>query len=245
MARSAGSYEEILADPAIAAVYIPLPTTLHAEWVASAAAAKKHILLEKPLALSASSLLGMLQAAKSNDLAFMDGVMFNHHPRLQRMKASIQSGSLGAAGVREVSSGFCFRGDASFFASNIRVKPGADPLGCLGDLGWYNVRLSLWAYDYEMPSTVRAVAHRRTADGVPLHLSASMAWPDDAATTTASPGLGVGASRPATFFCSFLHTEQQWASVSGDAGRICLEDFVVPFSPEEAAFSVEKHEWGR
>ena len=84
-------------------------------------------------------------------------------------------------------------------------QAGADPLGCLGDLGWYSVRFSLWAYDYELPTAVRAVLHRATnkdGGGVPLHLTGSMRWADDEATAAPAAELGLGASRTATFLCS-------------------------------------------
>ena len=110
--------------------------------------------------------------------------------------------------MREVSSAFCFRGDESFFKSNIRVNKGGDPLGCLGDLGWYNIRFSLFAYGFEMPESVKGEIVSENEDGVPLHFQGSMVWKDDkfsAANSTV-------AKRTATFFVA-LHNEQQWAKL--------------------------------
>jgi xylose dehydrogenase (NAD/NADP) len=71
--ESYGSYNQVLASPAVDAVYVPLPTALHAEWVAKAAAAGKHVLCEKPVARTTAELVSMLQALAERDLVFMDG----------------------------------------------------------------------------------------------------------------------------------------------------------------------------
>ena len=92
----------------------------------------------------------------------MDGVMFMHSKRLADMRKALDAGAVGPAGPRAVHSAFTFRGDEQFFRDNIRIKSAGDPLGCLGDLGWYNVRLSLWAYHYQMPYEVRTPLPIRT-----------------------------------------------------------------------------------
>jgi predicted dehydrogenase len=243
--RSCGSYEELLADPEVDAVYMPLPTSLHLQWVKKAADKGKHILCEKPVAVHTQELIEMLEYTKSKNVAFLDGLMFQHHPRLGKMLSSISSGACGVSGVRHVNSAFAFRGNSDFFKNNIRVKLDGDPLGCLGDLGWYNVRFSLAAFGYELPSSVRGVMHSATEEGVPLHLSATMTWEDDDSTKQPPTDLSIGAPRTATFFCSFLHTEQQMATLSGDDAVIEMEDFVIPFSPTSAAYAIRKHVWGQ
>ena len=72
--RAYGSYQQLLADPDIDAVYIPLPTTLHVEWVHKAAAAKKHILVEKPVALTAEDARAMVEACDTAGVLLMDAV---------------------------------------------------------------------------------------------------------------------------------------------------------------------------
>ncbi|KAL0350242.1 UNVERIFIED_CONTAM: putative oxidoreductase [Sesamum radiatum] len=81
-----GSYDELLDDPLVDAVYMPLPTSLHVKWAVIAARKGKHLLLEKPTALDVKMLDEMLEACESNQLQFMDASMWYHHPRTAKMK---------------------------------------------------------------------------------------------------------------------------------------------------------------
>ena len=84
--RIHGSYEALLDDPAVAAVYLPLPTSLHVQWATAAAARGKHVLLEKPTALCASDLDAILAACEASGVQFMDSTMWMHHPRTAKMR---------------------------------------------------------------------------------------------------------------------------------------------------------------
>eukprot|EP01045_Picozoa_sp_COSAG04_P007218 COSAG04_NODE_372_length_15668_cov_11.135975_15_plen_238_part_00 len=140
-------YDVLLARDDIDAVYVPLPTALHLEWVTKAAQAGKHILCEKPVALSAGDLATMLAACEEHKVQFMDGVMFMHHKRMSKMDALLRGDPLNDFGeVLRVTSGFSFMGDEDFYKGNIRCSAEGDPLGCLGDLGWYCVRFGLFAF---------------------------------------------------------------------------------------------------
>eukprot|EP01048_Picozoa_sp_COSAG05_P010506 COSAG05_NODE_929_length_6558_cov_3.005264_8_plen_178_part_00 len=109
-AEAIEGYDSLLARADIDAVYIPLPTSLHLEWVVKAAAAGKHVLVEKPVALHAGELDTMLQACADNDVQFMDGVMFMHHQRLQKIDKILRGDPYNAFGdVQRVTSGFSFR----------------------------------------------------------------------------------------------------------------------------------------
>lgn len=81
-----GSYDELLDDPTVDAVYVPLPTSLHVQWAVSVARRKKHLLLEKPTALHVSELDKILEACEENGVQFMDASMWYHHPRTVKMK---------------------------------------------------------------------------------------------------------------------------------------------------------------
>ena len=79
------SMVELLDDPNVQAVYIPLPTALRKEWVVKAANAGKHVLADKPVAVSSQEMEEMLSACKANEVQFMDGVMFMHHSRFHSL----------------------------------------------------------------------------------------------------------------------------------------------------------------
>ncbi|TXG49520.1 hypothetical protein EZV62_025395 [Acer yangbiense] len=81
-----GSYDQVLDDPCVDVVYLPLPTSLHVHWAVLAARKKKHLLLEKPTALDVTELDRILEACESNGVQFMDGSMWLHHPRTVKMK---------------------------------------------------------------------------------------------------------------------------------------------------------------
>lgn len=85
-AKVYGSYDAVLDDPDVDAVYVPLPTSLHLQWAVLAAEKKKHILLEKPVALNVGELDMILEACESSGVQFMDATMWMHHPRTVKMK---------------------------------------------------------------------------------------------------------------------------------------------------------------
>lgn len=211
--KALGSYEELLAHPEIDAVYIPLPTGIRKEWILKAIAAGKHVLSEKPVCVTVSDLREIIAAAKKANVQLMDGVMFMHSARLEPLVAQMMDQQQ-VGRVRRICSHFSFHAPESFFKENIRASDALEPLGCLGDLGWYNIRMTLCGLHGQMPQTVRARSLQTTANGVPTEFSAEL---DFEGGTTAS------------FYCSF-HTEtQQWAHFSGEKGYVFLDDFVLPW----------------
>ena len=84
-AKVYGSYEAVLDDPDVDAVYVPLPTSLHVRWAVLAAQKKKHLLLEKPVALNAAEFDKIIEVCESNGVQLMDGTMWMHHPRTAKM----------------------------------------------------------------------------------------------------------------------------------------------------------------
>lgn len=208
-----GSYEELLASDEIDAVYLPLPTGLRKEWVLRAAAAGKHVLSEKPCAVSVADLREMIDACKQHRVQFMDGVMFMHSQRLPRLREILDDGqSVGE--VRRITSAFSFLGSGDFLMSNIRGNAQLEPNGSLGDLGWYCIRFALWVMNWEMPEEVTGrILSRQGA--VPTEFSGELFFKS-----------GVSAS----FYCSFITENQEWAIVSGTRGYLEVRDFVLPFA---------------
>lgn len=225
--RPVGSYEELIESPDIDAVYIPLPTGLRKEYVIAAARAGKHVLCEKPCAVSFEDLQEMTEACRSANVQFMDGVMYMHTRRLATMRKVLDDG-VSVGKVRRINAQFSFCADEAWLSSNIRLDSSLEPQGCLGDLGWYCIRFALWVMNFRMPWTVsgRILTERRRADSmeaVPLEFSGEMVF---------------GNNVSASFYCSFITHHQQWANVSGDHGYLHVNDFVLPYEGPEAAFEV-------
>jgi len=249
--RTYGAYSELLEDADVDAVYIPLPTTMHLEWVVKAADAKKHVLCEKPVAMNVEELLAIIGACDRNGVQWMDGTMFMHHERTLRLRELLTHPTTGD--VVRVSAAFCFHGDASFFESNIRADASADPLGAVGDLLWYCARLGLVAHGFAWPHSVRVVSSRVMPNGVPLEADVVVAM-DEAERVVMR------------FFCSFEQPFQEsfeiytayptpyMVSNGFPTSRPPLEggdvpsdkvfrcnDFVIPDDPSEVSFEVETH----
>ena len=101
-----GTYEELLADPAVQAVYISTPHPSHAEWCIKAARAKKHILCEKPLAMNHAEAMVAAEAAREHGVFFMEAFMYRCHPHTARLVELIRSGVLGEIGVIQATFSF-------------------------------------------------------------------------------------------------------------------------------------------
>jgi predicted dehydrogenase len=223
--RPMGSYEELIASPDIDAIYVPLPTGIRKEWILRVAAAGKHVLSEKPCAVSAADLREITDACRKNNVQFMDGVMFMHSTRLASMRSTLDDGRT-VGRLRRVSSSFSFRADPEFFSQNIRAHSTLEPFGCLGDLGWYCIRLSLWAAGWRLPKTVTGqligkVGRPDSPNPVPTEFSGELIFDD---------GLSAG------FFCSFVCELHQWAHLDGEKGSLVLDDFVGLRAGEELSY---------
>jgi predicted dehydrogenase len=225
-----GSYQQLLNRDDVDAVYIPLPTGIRKPWVLAAAKAGKHILCEKPVAVNEQELQEILEACDRAGVQFMDGVMFDHSRRIVEIRRTIESQQV-LGKFRRITSHFSFFGDSSFQQSNIRTDSILEPHGCLGDLGWYCIRFTLWAAGMQLPTHVSARTlswlSGENSDGeVPGEFSAELQFAD---------GLS------AAFYCSFLTENQQTALLSGDKGYLTIDDFVLPFYDAEASWTNHQH----
>jgi predicted dehydrogenase len=225
--KAYGSYEELLADSEVDAVYIPLPTGLRKEWVLRSAAAGKHIVCEKPCATSVAELIEMIEACRDHKVQFMDGVMFMHSRRLEAIRGVLND-LAGFGQMRRISSSFSFLADEGFFKSNIRASSVLEPYGCLGDLGWYCIRFALWARGEQLPRRVigrilSEVAGPGSPAPVPTEFFGELFFDE-----------GVSCS----FYCSFRAHDEQWVTVSGTKGYVRVPDFVLPFFGNEMAIEL-------
>ena len=226
-----GSYEDLLRDKNVDAVYLPLPTGLRKEWVFRAAEARKHVICEKPCGVSAADVREMIDACKKYGVQFMDGVMFMHNARLNRLREVLEDHtSIGH--IKRIQSIFSFAVSEEFFRDNIRVNSEMEPAGCLGDLGWYCIRFSLWAMRWQLPRAVTAhvlsqAGASNSPGPVPTDFSGELVFNDEAT---------------AGFFCSFFTAKQQWVNISGTKGYLRVHDFVHPLSDHEPTFEVNNLE---
>ncbi|XP_058188863.1 uncharacterized oxidoreductase At4g09670-like [Rhododendron vialii] len=227
-ARIYGSYNAVLDDPDVDAVYVPLPTSLHVTWAVLAAEKKKHVLLEKPVALNVSEFDRIVEACESNGVQLMDATMWMHHPRTVKMSEFLSDSKLFGQ-LKSIQSCFSFAAGSDFLQNDIRVKPDLDALGALGDVGWYCIRSILWAANFELPKTVTALRGAVLNEvGVILSCGASLNWED---------------GKVATFHCSFLSNLTMDVTAIGTKGTLHLRDFVIPFEEEKASFSAGTECW--
>jgi predicted dehydrogenase len=227
--RPLGSYEELLAAKDVDAVYIPLPTGLRKDWVIRAAEAGKHVVCEKPCATTAADLRQMVDACERHGVQFLDGVMFMHSTRLERMRGALEAGD-GIGAFKRITSSFSFCAPPGFFAANIRAHGLLEPHGCLGDLGWYCIRFALWVMKWQMPrrASGRFLAEVRNEGSpapVPTEFSGELFF---------EHGVSSG------FYCSFLTHNEQWACISGQRGYLRVSDFVAPFHGNELHFEINQ-----
>ena len=209
-----GSYEQLLEDESIDAIYLPTPPTLHAEWTIKAAECGKHVLCEKPLAANVEESIAMSMACQENGVQLMDGVMWVHHERTPKMRQMIENGTLGK--LRRVTSAFSLNWDKIPY-DNIRAKKELAG-GSLGDLGYYCVRAILWAFG-DLPFQVFATA--RYEAGVDLNFS-GLLWFEG--------------ERIASFDSAFDTGSRKWFEVAGTKASLICDDFVIPWNEESARF---------
>ena len=214
--RAYGSYEELLNDPEVDAIYIPTPPSMHAEWTIKAAEHGKHVLCEKPIAVTAEEAVAMADACRRNSVQLMDGVMWVHHKRTAEMSRIIDDGILGE--LRRVTAAFTFNWD-TIPENNIRAQKEVGG-GCLGDLGYYCVRAILWAFG-DLPTQVFGTAHDKV--GVEFNLSGLLWFANE---------------RMASFDCGFNTGSRKWFEVAGTKGSLICDDFTVPWKAEVARFWV-------
>jgi predicted dehydrogenase len=131
-----GSYEEMLKNRDIDAVYIPLPNNMHCEWTIRALNAGKHVMCEKPLALTSEEVRQMIRASRENDLVLMEGFMYRYHPRNRDVLEMCRKGFIGE--IRTVESSFSYvLDDPSSYLMSRELGGGA-----LYDIGCYCVNVS-------------------------------------------------------------------------------------------------------
>jgi predicted dehydrogenase len=179
IARAHGSYEDLLADPDVDAVYDPLPNHLHAEWTIATARAGKHVLCEKPLATTVADAERMIEACEEAGVVLMEAFMYRLHPSWVAVRDLVTSGRIGE--LRAVQSWFSYFNDDPTNIRN-RLDTGG---GALFDIGCYCVNLSRMLFDAE-PVRIQGSVTRDPAMGIDVLTSGILDFPTGVATFTST-----------------------------------------------------------
>jgi predicted dehydrogenase len=212
----ATSYERLAADPALDILYIPLPNSLHASWTIRAVEAGRHVLCEKPLALSPGDVDAIAAAASQHGRVVTEGFMYRHTAQTARIVGLLHDGALGA--VRRIESVFTFLQNRT---PDVRLDPALGG-GSLWDVGCYPVSLAQLLAGAP-PAAVSGTA-RIGPTGVDEHFTGRIDYAN-----------GVVAS----FTCGFRADYRTWLRVAGTDGTLVVER---PFRPEPVErLRLERH----
>jgi predicted dehydrogenase len=169
--RVHATYDALLADPAIEAVYIPLPNHLHVEWTLKALGAGKHVLTEKPIAMQASEIDAIIAERDRTGLFATEAYMIVHHPQWQKARELVRSGAIGV--VEHVDVAFTY--DNRDEPGNIRNRPETGG-GSIPDIGVYTFGSTRWVTGAE-PTRLAARVRRENGVDVWTHVTGDMAGP--------------------------------------------------------------------
>jgi predicted dehydrogenase len=200
IAKAHGSYEELLQDPDVEVIYIPLPNSMHVEWSILALQAGKHVLCEKPLSRRAHEVERAFDAAEQHGRLLMEAFMWRHNPQTARLTELLDQGAVGRIRVIRAAFGFVTNDPA-----NVRLQAGLDG-GGLMDVGCYCVSgIRLIAGEAERVSAEQSLG----GDGVDVAFAATMRHANDVISH---------------FDCGLALDSRDLLEVVGDAGSLRLED---------------------
>jgi len=205
--RSYGSYQALLDDPLIDAVYNPLPNHLHVEWTVKALEAGKHVLCEKPIALCAADAQAIVDARDRTGCCVVEAFMVRCHPQWHRVRTLVQSGRIGL--VRTIQSAFVF---TVLDPNNVRNRADIGG-GALYDVGCYPIVTARYLFGSE-PERAIALVDRDPDMGIDRLTSGLLAF------------RGGG---QLTFSASLQLAPYQRVTILGSEGRI---EVAVPFTPQ-------------
>jgi xylose dehydrogenase (NAD/NADP) len=209
------TYDAVLDDPEVNAVYIPLPNHMHLPWTLRALDAGKHVLCEKPLACNAAEARRMTDKAAACGLLMMEAFMYRFHPRSRQIKRLVSDGTIGRPYL--VRSAFCYHMDDDIFqnGANARLKSEMGG-GALMDVGCYGISVARWLMAAEpVAAQAQAVYH---PGGVDVHLVGTLRFAH---------------GQLAVVEASFIVALQQTYTVVGSEGAIDLpHDAFIPWEKD-------------
>jgi predicted dehydrogenase len=201
-----GSYQQLLDDPTVTAVYNSLPNNLHHEWTVKALRAGKHVLCEKPFAINLAEAQEMFDVARQEGKLLMEAFMYRTHPLTHAVQQAVDSGAIGE--VRLIRTSFCFK--VSKWQGNIRFDPKLAG-GVIMDVGCYCVNFSRLFAGAE-PSAIHVVHHRHES-GIDDIAAGTLVFPNNVI---------------ASFTCGMSVHADNAASICGSEGYI---EIPVPWKP--------------
>ncbi|HVU09915.1 MAG TPA: Gfo/Idh/MocA family oxidoreductase [Phototrophicaceae bacterium] len=210
--KAYGSYEALIADPEIDAIYNPLPNGLHGEWSIRCAEGGKPVLCEKPLANDAAEAQTMVDAFKERNLLLAEAFMYRFHPQTAKVKELVDGGAVGKIQIMQASFTFSISRE-----NNVRLSKELVG-GALMDVGCYCVSAARYMIGEE-PSEVQALAGVGERSGVDEKLVGLLRFPGGAL---------------AHFDCGLRTHFAQTYEIRGSHGRILVEKAFVPFRPNPA-----------
>jgi predicted dehydrogenase len=199
--RAHGSYDALLADPGVEAVYIPLPNSMHVDWTLRALRAGKHVLCEKPMDRRPQRVAEAFDAAAEAGLVLSEAFMWRHHPQTVRLRSLLDEGAIGELRLIRASFSFVLAGD-----SDVRLDPALDG-GALMDVGCYCVS-----------------GARLAAGGEPLSISAEAVTGRSGVDTRMTGLLRFGGDVLATIDCAIDVVGRSELELAGSRGRLLLAD---------------------
>jgi predicted dehydrogenase len=194
-----GTYDALLEHPDVDVVYVPLPNSLHAEWAVKAMKAGKHVLCEKPLALSVAECNRIIDASQETGMVAMEGIMYLYHPILHRARELVRDGAVGEVTM--------VRGNFSFLLDrpdDVRWDPDLGG-GSLWDIGIYPASFARWIA------------------GEPYQVFGSQTLSTSGVDATFAGMLRYNGDMLAVFDCSFVEPFRSKAEVAGTEGRLVIE----------------------
>lgn len=204
--RAHPSYAALLQDSDVDAIYIPLPNSLHTEWTVAALAQGKHVLCEKPLALTTAEVDAIRRAASDKGLVVLEALMYRFHPQTARVQELIRSGALGE--VQAITAAFTYHVPNP---NDIRLKAALGG-GVLYDVGTYCVSVARLVAQAE-PDRVYGSARVGPASDVDEVFSGMLHFPQ---------GIHAGLT------CALHAPRDQWYRVTGSEGTLIVP---IPFAP--------------
>lgn len=222
-----GSYEDVIHASDVDVVYIPIPVTARDYWVKECVKAGKHVVGEKPPAATSEQLREWLDALGKKNLLYMDGTMFTHGLRLKKLKEVLVEHTP----IKHIDVHITFPGSEEFLKSDIRVQPGLEPYGALGDVGWYCIRWILHLLDFAMPEKVSARIVSATPNGAITALEGDFTFRVNGEIVTAH------------FYCSFTDPRLQRVRVFTAKGVLTVPNCVNIAAEERPHFFMSQSTW--